>query len=110
MEHKKAASSPIRHRPSWDGPRIKAELERRGTTLNDLSLAAGLARTTAAKALRQPYTRGEQIIAKALGVTAQEIWPERYDTAGNPLRGRQSNTSPSPRKRRPSQPGGALRT
>lgn len=104
MEHKSSPSSLIRQARSWDGPRIKAELERRGSSLGRLSLAAGLCRTTVAKALRLSYPRGEEIIAKALGVEPREIWPERYDGAGNPLNGRQSNTRLSARKRRQSQP------
>jgi len=34
-----------------------------------------------------PYPRFERIIAEHLGLTPQELFPERYDADGLPLRG-----------------------
>lgn len=81
----------------WDPPRIKAELQRKGLTLNGLSIAHGADRCTASKAIRASYPRFERIIAEALGVEPQEIWPERYDGEGNSLhtRGRTNSTTPT---------------
>lgn len=38
------------------------------------------------KALRQPYPNAERLIAAAIGVPPETIWPSRYD-GRRPLRG-----------------------
>ena len=37
-------------------------------------------------ALHRPYPVAEKIIAETLGVSAREIWPERYGNDGKPNR------------------------
>lgn len=69
----------------WDKPRIKAEIERRGLTLNQLSTIHGFKRNAAARALRRPYPRFEKIIAAAIGVRPSILWPERYDAHGKSI-------------------------
>ncbi|WP_180296050.1 helix-turn-helix domain-containing protein, partial [Snodgrassella communis] len=39
---------------------------------------AGLSSNTLKTALAAPYLKGERIIAAAIGVAAEEIWPTRY--------------------------------
>jgi Ner family transcriptional regulator len=40
--------------------------------------------TAAGKALKQPWPAMEHLLAAAIGVAPQEIWPSRYDGEGNP--------------------------
>ena len=69
---------------NWPRRDIVHQLHKKGLTLELLSEMNGLSRFTVKNALDKKYRRGEQIIAKALGVTPETIWPERYDTM--PLR------------------------
>jgi len=50
----------------------------RGFTLRSLSRSSGLASKTLGTALHRPWSRGESIIAGALGVAPEVIWPTRY--------------------------------
>lgn len=68
----------------WHSADIIAALRKRGTSLAATSREAGLSSSTLANALVRPWPKGEQIIARAIGVDAAEIWPERYyDDSGN---------------------------
>ena len=57
---------------------IRAELEKKGTSLAQLGIENGLSRTTVRNALDKPYPKGEWIIANALGLKPSDIWPSRY--------------------------------
>jgi Ner family transcriptional regulator len=59
-------------------PDIVALLWKRGLSIGRLSVQHGYARTTLATALRRPYLEAEKIIAAALGLSPQDIWPERF--------------------------------
>lgn len=69
----------------WHPADIKAALEKRGLTLAELSRSAGYSPTAAGRALRTAWPAVEQVIAEALDVTPQDLWPDRYDTDGVPL-------------------------
>ncbi|MDE9518547.1 helix-turn-helix domain-containing protein [Xenorhabdus bovienii] len=62
----------------WYPADIIAELKKRGTTLSEVSRAAGLASSTLANALQRHWPKGERLIAEALERTPEEIWPSRY--------------------------------
>ena len=62
----------------WHKADIIAALHKKGTSLAALSREAGLSSSTLANALGRPWPKGEAIIAKAIGVPPEEIWPERY--------------------------------
>lgn len=62
----------------WHSADIIAALKKKGTTLSALSRQSGYAPSTLANALVRPWTKGELIIANALGVEAKRIWPSRY--------------------------------
>nr|DAS60891.1 MAG TPA: winged helix-turn-helix DNA-binding protein [Caudoviricetes sp.]DAY08761.1 MAG TPA: winged helix-turn-helix DNA-binding protein [Caudoviricetes sp.] len=47
-------------------------------TLSALSRNNGLHSTTLANAFSRPYPKAERIIADAIGLSPQEIWPSRY--------------------------------
>ncbi|AUQ42666.1 helix-turn-helix domain-containing protein [Yersinia ruckeri] len=65
-------------RMDWHPADIIAALRKRNTTLAAVSRAAGLSSSTLANALTRPWPKGEWLIAKALGIPASEIWPNRY--------------------------------
>lgn len=66
----------------WHKADVIAAVHKKGTSLAALSRAAGLSSSTLANALERPWPKGEAIIANAIGVLPQEIWPERYYREG----------------------------
>lgn len=64
--------------PDWHPADIIAGLRKRGTSLAALSRQAGLASSTLANALNRRWPKGERLIAEALGVAPEQIWPSRY--------------------------------
>jgi Ner family transcriptional regulator len=73
-------------RVDWHPADVLAALKKRGHSLAGLSVAHGYHPTAAGKALRQPWPAIERLLAEAIGVPAQTIWPSRYDCEGNPRR------------------------
>lgn len=65
-------------RKDWHRADVVAALKKRGWSVRSLSIASGLAPSILGTALQCPYLKGEQIIANAIGVSANEIWPSRY--------------------------------
>ena len=53
-------------------------LKKKGTSLAELSRQSGLNSRTLNNALERRYPKGERIIASAIGVTPETIWPSRY--------------------------------
>lgn len=64
--------------PDWHPADIIAGLRKRGTSLAALSRQAGLASSTLANALNRRWPKGERLIAEALGIAPEQIWPSRY--------------------------------
>lgn len=62
----------------WHSADIIAALKKRGTTLSAVSRKAGLASTTLTNALVRHWPKGERLIAEALDVTQEQIWPSCY--------------------------------
>ncbi|OBU12242.1 helix-turn-helix domain-containing protein [Morganella psychrotolerans] len=62
----------------WHRIDIVAALHKEGVTMRDLSTQAGLKPDTLKNALARSYPKGERIIAAALGIHPQDIWPSRY--------------------------------
>ncbi|AJZ91347.1 DNA-binding transcriptional regulator SfsB [Cedecea neteri] len=62
----------------WHPADIIAGLRKKRTSLAALSRESGLSSSTLANALSRPWPKGEFIIAQALGVAPQVIWPSRY--------------------------------
>ncbi|AWW56563.1 transcriptional regulator [Pasteurella multocida] len=57
---------------------IVALVRKSGTSISALSVKAGLRPTTLNNALERRYPKGEKIIADAVGLTPEDIWPSRY--------------------------------
>jgi Ner family transcriptional regulator len=72
----------------WHPADIAAALKKRGHSLASLSLEHGYHETAAGKALKKPWSAIERVIADAIGVSPQVIWPSRYSDDGTPLRRR----------------------
>ncbi len=68
----------------WHRADIKAALEKRGLSLARLSRLNGYARSSAPTALHVPWPKMERLIAGAIGVAPQDIWPSRYRPDGTP--------------------------
>lgn len=62
----------------WHNADIIAALKKKGTSLAAVSRLAGLHSTTLANALNRKWPKGERLIAEAIGVRAEVIWPSRY--------------------------------
>lgn len=63
----------------WHRADVVAGLRKQGWTLRRLSLEAGLGESTLKTALDRPYPKAERIIAAAIGVAPEAIWPSRYE-------------------------------
>ncbi|EAA3792198.1 regulator [Salmonella enterica subsp. enterica serovar Namur str. 05-2929] len=65
-------------RNDWHPADIIAALRKKKTSLAAQSRIAGLSSSTLANALTRPWPRGEKLIADALGISPEIIWPSRY--------------------------------
>jgi Ner family transcriptional regulator len=78
---------PVKRR-AWVGYRLKAA----GTSLAAIAREAGLTRNAAYNALDTKRTtawpRMDLLIAEAVGLSVQELFPERYTKEGLPKRGK----------------------
>ncbi|WP_082161037.1 helix-turn-helix domain-containing protein [Candidatus Competibacter denitrificans] len=66
------------HPSDWHNADVVAALRKAGWSLRKLSQALGYKPTTLSVALRRPWPKGERLIADAIGVPPEEIWPGRY--------------------------------
>ena len=62
----------------WHQADIIAAIKKKGTTLAAVSRHAGLSSSTLSNALTRKWPKGERLIAEAIGVKAETIWPSRY--------------------------------
>ncbi|MFF3704866.1 helix-turn-helix domain-containing protein [Pseudomonas qingdaonensis] len=67
---------------------IKFQLRVRGTNLADLARQNDLNERAIRNAKHRPYPRVERAIAQALGLQPVQLWPERWNSDGAPLRQR----------------------
>lgn len=57
---------------------IKYQLELKGWSLSALSKKHGYTRSAVQQALDRPYPKVEKIVASTLGMSVEQLWPERY--------------------------------
>ncbi|HDZ9088317.1 TPA: helix-turn-helix domain-containing protein [Klebsiella pneumoniae] len=62
----------------WHPADIIAALKKRGTSLTAVFRNAGLASSALTNALNRRWPKGERLIAEALGIAPEQIWPSRY--------------------------------
>ncbi len=72
MSHAKKAPA------NWHNAEIICELKKKGLSLSELSRRNGYKSNGLRNALERSYPKAERIIAKAIGVSPEVIWPERY--------------------------------
>ena len=78
MTERALPKKPAKH--DWHRADIKAALEKAGWSLRGLSVHHGYkAAQTLQIALHRPWPKGERLIAEAIGLTPEDIWPSRYD-------------------------------
>ncbi|EKN5996268.1 helix-turn-helix domain-containing protein [Yersinia enterocolitica] len=63
----------------WHREHIVAAVHVKGFTLRELSVRAGLKKDSLKNALYRSCPKYERIIADAIGVSPDEIWPSRYN-------------------------------
>ena len=68
----------------WHRADVVAALRKKGWTVRALSIEAGLAPDTLRCALQFSYPKGERIIAAAIGIKPEEIWPSRFEARKKP--------------------------
>ena len=62
----------------WHRADVVAALHKAGWSLRELSRQSGLSAGTLKSALDRPYRKAEGIIAHAIGMKPEAIWPQRY--------------------------------
>lgn len=62
----------------WHRADIVAAVRKAGWSLRKLSIEAGLSPNALKNGLDRPWPKAERIIAAAIGITPEMIWPERY--------------------------------
>ncbi len=82
----KGASMERAESVGWSVTEIKAALEDEGWSCRQLSFSRGYRSNAVQTALHRPYPAVEKIIANVIGVSAREIWPQRYNKDGKPNR------------------------
>lgn len=63
---------------------IKCQLEIKGYSLQKLATELGISRSNMVTTRKTFLYRNQKAIADKLGLTPQEIWPERYGDDGKP--------------------------
>src|SRR5690606_19820311 len=69
----------------WHPADIKAALEKAGWSLRRLSLHHGYKPTTLKEALHRRYPKAERLIADAIGVDPDTIWPSSIRSIARPV-------------------------
>ncbi|CAA0103205.1 helix-turn-helix domain-containing protein [Zhongshania aliphaticivorans] len=77
---KQLIQDPIKRR-AW----VIFQLSLKGQTFASVAREHGYERTAPRQAFERRYPRMEQILADAVGLPVQALWPERYDLDGTPL-------------------------
>lgn len=73
----------------WHPADVKAALAKAGWSMRQLGFHHGYrGDSSLGEVFRRPWPRVEKLIADAIGVPAQEIWPSRYGEDGRPNRRR----------------------
>lgn len=84
-------TSPTLKKPvsnDWSSHYIVYRLRERGQSTRRLSRQHGYEVSAASVAIQRRWPKLERLIAAAIGVTPQEIWPSRYNADGTPKFGR----------------------
>ncbi|WP_175947522.1 helix-turn-helix domain-containing protein [Burkholderia pyrrocinia] len=73
------SETPKKSATDWDKADIKHALEKKGWNIRRLAKECGYSNSSALrKAFDSSYPKAERIIADAIGVAPEMIWPSRY--------------------------------
>jgi Ner family transcriptional regulator len=72
----------------WDSADLKWALAKAGTSMSKLSREHNYNPGSVRMVMNVPWPKMERIVAAALGVLPQTIWPSRYRPDGSPKSGR----------------------
>ena len=91
---------------AWSPEKIKFALTQKGFTLASLARHHGLSDSTFRMCLRKRWYEAEVLLAEALStpehpITPQQIWPDRYDAHGYPLKYTSHIGNTNARKKKP---------
>ncbi len=67
----------------WHRADIKSALEKKGKNMRALSREAGLAPDSLRNVLTRHWPKAENLVANAIGVAPETIWPSRYELKKN---------------------------
>lgn len=85
----------------WHKEDIKAAVRKLGTSFKGLAIANGYRSVDAVnQALFRPYPKAERIIAKAIGIKPEIIWPSRYKFNATTLARNSKTTAADSRQRK----------
>lgn len=70
-----------RERQQW----VLFQLKLRGESFASVGVKEGVSKSSVRQALTEPSFRIEKALAKTLGLTPRELFPERYDARGRRL-------------------------
>lgn len=65
---------------------VKYQIQLQGKSMSEVAAGAGVDRRTLYQTFLRPYPRMEKVIADAVDLTPQVLFPERYDADGLPCR------------------------
>lgn len=72
----------MKKQPKMDWAAIKAEVHRQGMTLTELAIRNGLPAGACCKVVTVRHYPAQDVIAKFLGYTPEDLWPDRYPKGG----------------------------
>lgn len=72
----------------WHKADIKAALEKAGWSLRQLSLHHKYSPWALQRALFRPWPKAERLLAEAIGMKPEQLWPSRYNANGTSNRRR----------------------
>lgn len=70
-------------KPHWDQHAIKAEIYRRGYTIEALAREFGVSGSFLRRVFRNPSARANRLIAQFLKIPVHELWPNWFDADGD---------------------------
>ncbi|MGH6872166.1 MAG: helix-turn-helix domain-containing protein [Rhizomicrobium sp.] len=76
----------------WHAEDVKAAIRKKGTSLTELSRKYGYSDSYLRGTLIRHRPKGEEIIARFLGVSPSDIWPERFGKPRKTKNGRVGKT------------------
>tara|TARA_B100000614_G_C14372999_1_gene422219 strand:- start:93 stop:395 length:303 start_codon:yes stop_codon:yes gene_type:complete len=85
---------------NWHHEDIKAEIRKRGSTLKEIGIKAGLHPSALGHSLYYPVPAANRAIADFFGLNVQDIWPGWFDADGEVRRNWRDSITGEPVRQR----------